>query len=251
VKSIPYRGWTRLRPAVSLILAFVLADSARAAFYINCASCHPAPQSGMSVANFQTVTNLGEGLLKVFRVIQGQSAAIELNVTNSYGGNYALNINNLAVGSVHNSNNQMVRTADPAWTSYFPGTATNFFLAGPSTTSPDLWTFNLAVKANTPPDYYKLKTQMAGYDAASKMWSQQESFYVQVVAVGPETSTLLLPVRSGSTFSVQAATTVGFTYYLEYKTDLTVNTWTPAIAVIHHIAGLPDCEGKKLKSSSE
>jgi hypothetical protein len=184
----------------------------------------------MAIVNFQTVTNLGEGLFKVFRVTPGQTAVIQFSVTNSYGGNYALNINNLATGGVNSSSNHMVCTADPAWTSYFPGTATNFFLAGPSATNPDLWTFNLAVKTNTPPDYYELKTQMAGYDAASTMWSQQESFYVQVVAVA-QAPTLLWPVRSGSSFSVQAATTMGFTYYLEYKADLSATTWDPATEI--------------------
>jgi hypothetical protein len=69
---------------------------------------------------------------------------------------------------------------------------------------------------------------MAGYDAASEMWSQQESFYVQVVAAAPPSPTLLAPHRSGSSFSVQVATTSGFTYYLDYKTNLAATAWTTA-----------------------
>ena len=215
MKSLPHWRWTGFKAAIVLTVALVLADTATAAFYINCASCHPVPQTGMEIVNFQTVTNLGEGLLKVFKVTPGGSVVIQLKVTNSYGGSYALNINSLGTGGVNNSNNHMVCTADPTWTSYFPGTATNFFLAGPSTTDPDIWTFHLAVKSNTPPDYYMLKSQMAGYDSFSRMWSQPESFYVQVVASAPQPPTLLVPELSGSSFSVQTATAVGFTYYLE------------------------------------
>ena len=135
----------------------------------------------MSIVNFQTTTNFGEGLGKVFKVSPGQTAIIR--------------------------------------SSYFAGTTTNFFMAGPTTTSPHLWTFNLVVKPNTPADFYTVKSQMAGYDSASHMWSQQEFFYVQVVAA-PPVPTLLAPQRSGSSFSVQVATNSGFTYYLEDKTDL-------------------------------
>ena len=69
---------------------------------------------------------------------------------------------------------------------------------------------------------------MAGHDAASRMWSQQESFYIQVVTAGPPMPTLLMPKRTGSSFSVQAETTVGYTYYLEYKTNLTATDWSLA-----------------------
>ena len=159
---------------------FALCGSATAAFYINCAGCHTVPQSGMAIVNFQTTTNLGNGLRKVFKVSPGQTAVIQLSVTNNYGGNYALNINNLDAGGVNNSSDHLAYTADPAWTHYFPGTTTNFFMAGCATTSPDLWTFNLVVKTNTPADFYTINSQMAGY-YSSTMWSQQESFYVQVV----------------------------------------------------------------------
>ena len=72
------------------------------------------------------------------------------------------------------------------------------------------------VKTNTPADFYTINSQMAGYDAASKMWSQQESFYIQVVAAPPPAPAILAPHWSGGSFSVQVATTSGFTYYLEY-----------------------------------
>ena len=122
------------------------------------------------------------------------------------------------------SSDHLAYTADPGWTHYFPGTTTNFFMAGCATNSPDLWTFNLVVKTNTPADFYMVNSQMAGY-YASTMWSQQESFYVQVVAAAPPVPVLQAPQRSGNSFSVQVATSSGFTYYLEYTTNLTAPTW--------------------------
>ena len=206
---------------------FALCGSATAAFYINCAGCHTVSQNGMAIVNFQTTTNLGSGPRKVFKVSPGQTAIIQLNVTNSYGGSYALNINNLDAGGVNKTNDHLSYTADPAWTHYFPGTTTNFFMAGCATNSPDLWTFNLVVKTNTTADFYTVNSQMAGY-YSSTMWSQQESFYVQVVAAAAPLPVLQTPQRSGNSFCVQVATTSGFIYYLEYTTNLTAPRWNAA-----------------------
>jgi hypothetical protein len=205
---------------------FVLVGSASAAFLINCQECHLVPQSGMEIVNFQATTNIGNGLFKVFKVSPGQTAVIQLSVTNSYGGEYALNINNLGGGGVNNSSDDLACAPDPTWSSYFSGTTSNFFMAGPASTSPELWTFNLAVKTNTPADFYTIKSQMAGYDAASQMWSQQESFYVEVMAAVPTAPTLVAPHWSGGSFSAEVATATGFTYYLEQKTNLADTTWT-------------------------
>jgi len=227
--NMPFRDRTArdtLIVTAALGAMFALGGSASAAFLINCRECHTVPQNGMVILNFQTTTNLGAGLRKVFQVSPGQTAVIELSVTNGHGGSYGLNINNLGAGGVNNGSDHMDCTADPTWTSYFPGTTTNFFMAGPASTSPNLWTFNLAVKTNTPADFYTINSQMAGYDAASQMWSQQESFYIQVVAAAPLAPVILAPHWSGGSFSVQVATTSGFTYYLEYKTDLTATAWT-------------------------
>jgi hypothetical protein len=180
----------------------------------------------MAIVNFQTTTNLGAGVYKVFRVSPGQTAVIQFSVTNGYGGDYGLNVNNLGAGGVNSGSDHLACTPDPAWTSYFPGTATNFFMAGPASIAPNVWTFSLAVKTNTPADFYTINSQMAGYSADSEMWSQQESFYVQVAAPAAPTPTMLAPQKSGGSFLVQVATASGFTYYLEYKTNLTELTWT-------------------------
>ena len=102
-----------------------------------------------------------------------------------------------------------------------------FFMAGCANNSPKLWTFNLVVKTNTPADFYTVNSQLAGY-YSSTMWSQQESFYVQVVAAAPPAPVLEAPRRSGNYFSVQVATTSGFTYYLEYTTNLSAPAWNAA-----------------------
>ena len=218
------------RSSIAVISAFVvllmLCGSTRAAFLINCGGCHNVSQNGMGIVNFQTTTNLGAGLRKVFKVSPGQTAVIQLSVTNGYGGDYALSINNLGGSGVNNSSDVMACTPDPAWTSYFPGTTTNFYMLGCMTTSPQTCIFNLVVKTNTPADFYTVNSQMAGYSSSNTMWSQQVSFYVQVVAATP--LTLLAPQRSGSSFSVQVATMSNYTYYLEYMTNLTANTWNTA-----------------------
>jgi hypothetical protein len=206
---------------------FTFCGHATAAFYINCAGCHTVTQSGVAIVNYQSTTNLGNGLRKVFQVKPGQTAVIQLSVTNNYGGSYALNLNNFDAGGVNNGSDHLAYTADPAWTHYFPGTSTNFYMAGCATTSPDRWTFNLVVKTNTPADFYTINSQMAGY-YASTMWCQQESFYVQVVAAAPSVPVLQAPQRSGNSFSARVATTSGFTYYLDYTTNLTAPTWNGA-----------------------
>lgn len=178
--------------AITMAVMAILGLSGRAAgaFYVNCEGCHTTSKAGMSIVNYQTVTNLGKGALKVFQTKPGQTTVIQLSVTNGYGGEYGLNINSLGAGGVVNNSDHMAYKADPTWSPYFPGTTTNFFMLGCMTASPELWTFKLIVETNTPADFYLVQTQMAGYDSASSMWSQQESFYVQVVAATPKLSVI-------------------------------------------------------------
>jgi hypothetical protein len=193
---------------------------------VDCRSCHGTAKNGMALTGFQTQTNLGAGLLKVFKVIAGQTAAIQLSVTNRYGGNYGLNVNSLDSSGVNNAADHMSYTPDATWDSQSIGA---WFTVGPTATSPTTWTFNLAVSADTPADYYPVETQMAGRDSSNAKWSQVESFYIQVVPVAARpTPLLLVPRHTGSTFSVDVATTSGFTYYPEYKTNLTTRTWAVA-----------------------
>ena len=229
--KMPFGRGRALEAAAAALGTLALAGRALGGFYVDCAICHQVPQNGMTLVNFQTVTNLGAGARKVFQVTAGQTAVIQLSVTNGYGGNYGLNVNNLGAGGVNDSSDHLACVPDPTWASYFPGTSTNFYLAGCSSTSPEVWTFNLAVKTNTPADFYALNTQMAGYDAASQMWSQQETFYVQVVSPLPPAPAMVAPGRAGSSFSVQVPTAGGFTYYLEFTTNAAGPTWTAVAQV--------------------
>lgn len=111
--------------------------------------------------------------------------------------------------------------ADPAWAN-----RTTYFTVGSVATSPNLWTFSLVVSNNTPVDAYEVQTQMAGRNAAAGLWSQQETFYLQVVSASVPVPVVLSPQRSGSTFFAGVAIVSGFTYYLEYKTALGTGVWT-------------------------
>ena len=177
-----------LKLAQAALALFASAGAASGAFYMDCAACHPVSANGMSLIGFQTLTNLGPGRVKILTVAAGQTTAIRLSVTNNYGAKYALSISNLGSGGVNDTNHHLAYVPDPTWTNYFPGTSTNFFLAGPSAKAPEVWTFNLRTQTNTPPDLYLLKTHMAGNDPNHRRWSQQEDFCLQVVA--PDASAL-------------------------------------------------------------
>lgn len=175
---------------VTILALFTIGGTAFGAFYVDRAACHPVAATGMCITSFQSVTNLGPRRLKVINVTAGQTAAIRFSVTNSYGAKYALSISNLGTGGLNDTNHHLVYSPDYAWTKYFPGTSTNFFLAGPTAKSPAVWTFNLEIQTNTPSDVCLLRTQMAGYDSNHRKWSQQEDLCLQVVAPDCEAKAL-------------------------------------------------------------
>jgi hypothetical protein len=212
--------------AASVMVLCAVTANALPDYDLDCRGCHGTTKNGMALTGFQTQTNLGAGLLKVFKVIAGQTAAIQFSVTNRYGGSYGLNLNSLDSSGLNNAADHMSYTPDATWDNQMSG---SWFTVGPTVTSPIAWTFNLAVSAGTPADYYPVETQMAGRDSSNAKWSQVESFYIQVVPVAARpTPLLLVPRHTGSTFSVDVATTSGFTYYLEYRTNLTTGIWTAA-----------------------
>jgi hypothetical protein len=211
--------------AASAAVLCAVSANALPDYDVDCRSCHGTAKNGMALTGFQTQTNLGGGLLKVFKVIAGQTAAIQLSVTNRYGGNYGLDVNGLDSAGVNTAADHMSYIPDATWDNQSSGT---WFTVGPTATSPTTWTFNLSVSADTPADYYPVETQMAGRDSSNAKWSQVEPFYVQVVSAAPPQPAILAPRRAGAGFSVDVATTSGFTYYLEYKTNLTIGTWAVA-----------------------
>jgi hypothetical protein len=198
----------------------------------NCRACHGTVQSGMYLTGNQSTTNLGDGLLKVYRVTQGQTAAIGIQLTNRYGSTYGLSLLNLEAPGYAVATNRLVYSGDTTWTSRTDGSL-NYFTVGPSSgTFPLSRTNNLVIQSNTPPDLYKVQMQMAG--PANGEWSQVENFYLQVLpaALPPANQPQLTgPVFANGQFSVTTPTQPGYTYYLEYKTDLTNATWTGASQV--------------------
>src|ERR1039457_5637295 len=79
----------------------------------NCADCHnEQSKNGMSVLNYQILTNLGSGLQKVFQVRPGQTNTIQFGVTNGYGGNYGITINNLNGNGFYTATHHLSYHAD-------------------------------------------------------------------------------------------------------------------------------------------
>ena len=193
----------------------------------DCRSCHSDIfRNGMSLMNFQATTNL----LKIFTVIRGQALPIGIQVTNGYSGNYGLSLLNLRVAGNANPTNRLSYTGDPAWANRLKASV-NWFTIGPISTVPRLWTNNITILSNTPPDLYLVQVQMAGTGFDSFQWSQLEDFYIRVLTPVPPTPLITSPTRSGTQFSVQVTTASGFTYYLEYKTSLTNLIWNVAASV--------------------
>ena len=197
----------------------------------NCSTCHSTPRGGMALGSFQTTTNLGAGVLKVFKVTAGQTATISLSVTNDYGGDFGLALVNLNNGGITNPTNRLAYTADAAWTSQFSG---SYFTIGPISGAPQTLSFRLSILTNTPAGFYMPQALMTGLDNDYTMWSQRESFYLEVLPAAPLTApapTLLAVSRAGGKFSLQASTVSGFTYYLEYKSSLSSTTWNSVVQI--------------------
>lgn len=193
----------------------------------NCASCHNDQfKNGMAVLNFQILTNLGSGLHKVFQVRPGHTNTIQFSVTNGYGGNYSVTINNLNGNGYYTATHHLSYIADNTWAARGSGSGA-YFTIGPVSSSPTTWNFNLAVQTNAPIDFYSIESQMAGLDSGSFLWAQTEPFYVQVIAASAPQPLITNPHLSGNSMSVQVASVSGFTYYLEYRTNLTIGTWLP------------------------
>ena len=174
---------------------------------------------------FQRTADLGAGILKVFSASPGKVLAIQLGVTNGYGGNYGLVIENLGSGGVTNNANRLTFTADTAWTSRAAGT---YFTVGPVGTVPELWTFNLSIQSNPPLDAYVAQAQVAGSDSGANLWAQAESFYIEVVKAQPPIPVITGISRSGTSFTVQVTSVTGVTYFLEYKLTLSSASWQTA-----------------------
>jgi len=195
----------------------------------DCRSCHTTVQKGMYLTGNQSTTNLGSGLLKVYQVVQGQTVAIGLQLTNRYNNPYGLSLLNLNNPGQANSANHLSYTGDLTWANRMDGSL-NYFTLGPSSgTFPLARTHNLVIKSNTPVDFYKVQFQMAG--RVSSEWSQVEDIYLQVLPAAlppPAAPFMISPLWVAGQFSVSVATESGHTYYLEYKNALSDANWLGA-----------------------
>jgi len=209
---------------------FILCGGARLValpeYGADCSSCHRESKTGMTLTNFQGMANLGAGTLKVYQGSPGGILPIQIYVTNTFDSLWGLAVENLGSAGVTNRADQIDFTPDPTWTSQFSGA---YFTQGPVNDSPpELWTFNLAIQTNTPIDAYVAQVQMAGVNPRDEHWSQPEAFYIQVVNALPPAPVITSVSRLGNNLTVRAATTIGFNYYLDYRTSLSTGAWLTA-----------------------
>lgn len=136
---------------------------AKPSFGSNCLSCHDYDGNIMEVTGHDDVVGLPLRLdggtsagLRTFVVTAGQSIALKVNVL--YGNSkYSVSLRHLDGRGVEQStSNRLVFTPDSGWRDrgdYYTTSVTSW------NGSARVHTFNLAVDAATPPDFYALETQ--------------------------------------------------------------------------------------------
>jgi len=199
----------------------------------DCRGCHDGEfQNGMFLNNNRTTTIQGAGNRKVYQVMRRKTASIGIEVTNAFGGNYGLSLLNLTEPGYNTATSQLGYTGDASWANRIKSSI-NYFIVGPTPTSPTTWTYNLGISSNTPPDFYLVQMQMAGEDG--NLWSQIEDFYVEVPSATltpPTPPVITSPTCNAGQFTVTVATEAGYTYSLGYKATLTDASWMPASQVV-------------------
>jgi hypothetical protein len=171
----------------------------------NCAACHSNIDDGKSAIQAPG-THLG---LASYDVEAGNSVALQLLVNNTGGDRFGVALTGgvvnasstrgtvtlLPTGSVTgltNSSNLLKFGLDSAWTTRTGGSSNViqwYTIGGLSATQAGLKTYNMAVDATTPSDYYLLTFQSGG---GSEDWADPQAFYVHVTEAVPEPSTLAL-----------------------------------------------------------
>lgn len=153
-----------------------------------CTNCHGSGESGHQTVNTALVTSAATdpgvtaGLPK-FKVFKGATAALSLTINNGsdqYGPVIGGWTSATTDTGVLNAANILTFTADSSWN---PRTSGGFFATkGPSSfSSTTNVTYNMAVSASTPADYYLMTFKTTG--VAADMWTQSQNFYLQVMEI--------------------------------------------------------------------
>ncbi len=166
----------------------------------SCSSCHGVNllTGKMQVSSTRVLTDLGtqlngkvRGHLKTFRATPGDVVTLSVDVLDGYD-KFAVQLKRLETGGqVNDQNNLLIwseaNSPDNIWTRqevnnppYFTyDNGQNGGISGSVT--PDSYTFDLLIDANTPPDFYDLEFAVAGKADGVGLWYQDEHFYLEVL----------------------------------------------------------------------
>ncbi len=168
----------------------------------NCAACHSNIDDGKSAIQAPG-THLG---LASYDVEAGSSVALQLLVNNTGGDAFGVALSGavtnatnrtgtvtlLPTGSVtgvNNSGNLLKFGLDSAWATRTRSGIQWYTIGTLNASQAGLKTYNMAVDATTPSDYYLLTFQTGG---GTEDWADPQAFYVHVTEAVPEPSTLAL-----------------------------------------------------------
>jgi len=147
----------------------------------------------MSVTQTGPLLDLGtqlngstRGPLKVFRVISGETARLQVDVLDG-SDEYAVELKRLETGGQVNSQENLLIWSDAnevanEWDMW--GQSNPYFTKGVfSDTSPTTLSFDLQIDADTPADVYDLEFALAGHHPSSpeSLFYQDEHFYLEVL----------------------------------------------------------------------
>ena len=154
----------------------------------NCASCHTTSLGTITITGNDTTANPVEacsvpdhGTLKVFQVAPGASRTLTATLSGVSGASYAFVTKGFSNDAVQ-SCGVLSYTGDSAWTQQGSGSSVYYYQMASGTAI----SFNLAVGAATPADYYDLVFAVAGL--GSSRFYTEAHFYVQVVTSAPPAS---------------------------------------------------------------
>ena len=173
--------------AAVVVMACVPQAVGRPDLGANCASCHGTHRNALSFIGYDDLVSIRGRLdhgttatLETFTATPGQTISLSFRVTN---GNslFALALLDLDEGGVRVDNtNELIYSADASWEERY-----NYY-STPIQSWPghaETVEFELAIDADTPPDFYALTVNVGGISGG--LWSDSAEFYVQVIEPAP------------------------------------------------------------------